>query len=99
MLLCSDLSQKDMIPFKSRVTARSFDDFEDWSRHDGEEFVYVLAGEVILYTEFYEPAVLGQGDSWYIDSRLGHRVVSRSAQDAQVLWISTSNPKNSGREA
>lgn len=96
VLLCSELSQKDMIPFKSRVVARSFDEFEDWSRHDGEEFVYVLSGEVTLYTEFYEPVPLGAGDAWYIDSRLGHRVVSRGAEDAQVLWVSTTNPKHTG---
>ncbi|MDP9902848.1 helix-turn-helix domain-containing protein [Variovorax ginsengisoli] len=93
VLLCNELSQKDMIPFKSQVVARSFDEFEDWSRHDGEEFVYVLSGEVTLYTEFYEPTLLAAGDSWYIDSRLGHRVISRSAEDAQVLWVSTTNPR------
>src|SRR5674476_507492 len=41
LLLCNDLSHKDMIPFNTRVVARSFDDFDDWSRHVGEEFVYV----------------------------------------------------------
>ena len=99
VLLCSELSQKDMIPFKSTVTARAFDEFDDWSRHDGEEFVYVLSGEVTLFTEFYEPAVLAPGDSWYIDSRLGHRVISSSADDAQVLWVSTTNPKDTGHDA
>lgn len=99
VLLCSELSQKDMIPFRSRVTARSFDDFEDWSRHDGEEFVYVLSGELTLYTEFYEPVMLGPGDSWYIDSRLGHRVVNRGPEEAEVLWVSTTNPKESGHDA
>ena len=48
------------------------------SRHHGEEFVYVLSGEVELYTEFYEPARLRAGESFYIDSRMGHRVISVS---------------------
>lgn len=88
-LLCTALSHKRMMPFYTRVKARSFDEFQDWSRHGGEEFVYVLEGEVQLYTEFYEPARLKAGESFYIDSRMGHRVISLSPEDAIVLWVST----------
>jgi transcriptional regulator with XRE-family HTH domain len=94
VLLCNDLSNKDMVPFRTKIVARSFDDFEDWSRHVGEEFVYVLSGEVKLFTEFYEPVELGPGDCWYIDSRMGHRVISIGKEDAEVLWMSTTNPKD-----
>ena len=93
VLLCNDLSNKDMVPFRSKVVARSFEEFDDWSRHVGEEFVYVLTGQVRLYTEFYEPVDLGPGDSWYIDSRMGHRVISLSKECAEVLWMSTTNPR------
>jgi len=93
-LLCNDLSNKDMVPFRSKILARSFDDFDDWSRHVGEEFVYVLTGKVRLFTEFYEPVELGAGDSWYIDSRMGHRVISIGRNDAEVLWVSTTHPRN-----
>ncbi|KAG0771770.1 hypothetical protein G6F22_016208 [Rhizopus arrhizus] len=88
-LLCTALSHKRMMPFHTRVKARSFDEFQDWSRHRGEEFVYVLEGEVQLYTEFYEPARLKAGESFYIDSRMGHRGSSLSKDDAIVLWVST----------
>lgn len=88
-LLCTALSHKRMMPFHTRVKARAFDEFQDWSRHRGEEFVYVLEGEVLLYTEFYEPARLKAGESFYIDSRMGHRVISLSEADAMVLWVST----------
>ncbi|AYD65803.1 helix-turn-helix domain-containing protein [Achromobacter sp. LC458] len=88
-LLCTALSHKRMMPFHTRVKARSFDEFQDWSRHGGEEFVYVLEGEVQLFTEFYEPARLKSGESFYIDSRMGHRVISLSPEDAIVLWVST----------
>ncbi len=27
-----------MMPFKSQIRARSFDEYKDWVRHDGEEF-------------------------------------------------------------
>jgi quercetin dioxygenase-like cupin family protein len=87
------MSNKDMIPFKTRILARSFAEFDDWSRHTGEEFVYVLSGEIELFTEFYEPVRLQQGDSWYIDSRMGHRVISVSDENAEELWVSTTHPR------
>lgn len=88
-LLCTDLAHKKMIPFKSRVRAREFADFETWVRHDGEEFLLVLEGAVTLFTEFYEPLDLEVGDSVYYDSGMGHAVVSRSDDDALILWINT----------
>ncbi|MBO1114345.1 helix-turn-helix domain-containing protein [Bordetella petrii] len=88
-LLCNALSHKRMMPFYTRVKARSFGEFHDWSRHRGEEFVYVLSGEIELHTEFYQPARLAAGESFYIDSRMGHRVISLSQDDAMVLWVST----------
>jgi transcriptional regulator with XRE-family HTH domain len=97
ILLCNDMSNKDMIPFKTRILARSFDDFEEWSQHTGEEFVYVLSGEIELFTEYYEPVRLCPGDSWYIDSRMGHRVISVSPENAEVLWVSTTNPRETQR--
>jgi quercetin dioxygenase-like cupin family protein len=76
-----------MIPFKTRVRARSFDDFTDWVRHEGEEFLLVLEGEVALYTEFYEPIALQEGDGMYYDANMGHGLISLSTQDALVLWV------------
>jgi transcriptional regulator with XRE-family HTH domain len=92
-LLCNDLSNKRMTPFHSRVTARAFSDFADWDRHEGEELIYVLQGEIALFTEFYEPERLASGDCAYLDSRMGHRVISTSTDDAQLLWVSTANPR------
>jgi transcriptional regulator with XRE-family HTH domain len=86
-LLCTELSQKRMIPFKSRIRARSFDEFADWVRHEGEELVYVLEGPVELYTEFYEPVVLETGDTAYFDSGMGHALISIGERDALVLWV------------
>ncbi len=92
LLLCNDLSNKLMTPFCSTITARAFDDFSDWDRHAGEELIYVLQGKIELFTEFYEPERLGAGDCAYLDSRMGHRVISVSKAHAQVLWVSTTQP-------
>ncbi|PWV59123.1 helix-turn-helix domain-containing protein [Plasticicumulans acidivorans] len=94
-LLCTDLAHKHMEPFVSRITVHLDDAPEDWSRHAGEEFIYVLAGHVRVFTEFYAPADLGPGDAYYLDSRMGHRVVSLNADDAEVLWVAT-HPRTRG---
>lgn len=86
-LLATELSNKKMMPYKSRVHARSFDDFGEWVRHQGEEFLLVLEGEIQLLTEFYEPASLKTGDSVYYDATMGHLVISTSETDALILWV------------
>jgi transcriptional regulator with XRE-family HTH domain len=86
-LMAMDLGSKRMVPFKSRVRARSIDEFGDWVRHDGEELLLVLEGQVTVYTEEYEPLILNEGDSSYFDSTMGHAVVSSSEEDALILWV------------
>lgn len=88
-LLCTELANKRMVPFKSTIRARSFTDFDSWVRHDGEEFLIVLEGAIRLYTEFYEPTVLEVGDSAYYDSGMGHACVSVSEEDAVILWVTS----------
>ncbi|GHC26633.1 helix-turn-helix domain-containing protein [Aidingimonas halophila] len=88
-LLSWQLAQKRMIPFKTIVRARQFEEFTEWVRHDGEEFLIVLDGDIMLYTEFYEPLTLHHGDSIYFDSEMGHALVSVSEEDAVVLSVCT----------
>ncbi|QBF31757.1 helix-turn-helix domain-containing protein [Thalassococcus sp. S3] len=88
-LLAETLTKKQMLPYRARVRARSMDEFEGWVRHDGEEFLYVLTGVIKLYTEFYEPIEMRRGDSAYYDATMGHNVVSVSAEDATILWVTS----------
>jgi len=88
-LLCSQMANKQMMPFVSRIKKHHVHSDEGWSRHDGEEFVYVLKGVIELHTEFYRPAMLKEGESFYIDSRMGHRIISLSEEDAEILWVCT----------
>jgi len=89
-LLATHLSNKKMMPFKSRVRARKFEDYSDWIRHDGEEFLLVLSGEINFFSEFYEPVNLAEGDSVYYDANMGHMLASVSEQDALILWVTAS---------
>ena len=88
-LLSTDFTHKRMVPFKTRVRARSFEDFEGWVRHEGEEFLLVLEGTVALLTEFYEPVYLETADSMYYDASMGHVLISTSREDAMVLWVTS----------
>ncbi|MDF2142516.1 XRE family transcriptional regulator [Paenirhodobacter sp. CAU 1674] len=88
-LLAGSLRAKQMLPYRARIRARSFEEFNGWVRHDGEEFLYVLTGIVRLYTEFYEPVDLKRGDSAYYDATMGHNLISISDEDATVLWVTS----------
>ena len=88
-MLGGSLTKKHMLPYRARVRARSMDEFDGWVRHDGEEFLYVLTGVVKLYTEFYEPVEMRRGDSAYYDATMGHNVISLSAEDATILWVTS----------
>lgn len=86
-LLNFSISRKKMVPFKTKVRARTFDAFKEWVRHDGEEFLLVLEGKVNFFSEYYEPIELKEGDSVYYDATMGHVVVSTSTKDAEILWV------------
>lgn len=88
-LLSESLTKKQMLPYRARVRARSIDEFGGWVRHDGEEFLYVLTGQIRLITEFYEPVDMKRGDSAYYDASMGHNVISTSPEDATILWVTS----------
>lgn len=88
-LLAEGFQNKQMLPYHTRVRARSVDDFDGWVRHKGEEFVYVLTGIIRLYTERFEPVDLRRGDSAYYDAAMGHNVISVSEDDATILWVTS----------
>ena len=88
-LLADSLTKKQMLPYRTRVRARSMEEFDGWVRHDGEEFLYVLTGVIRLYTEFYEVIEMRRGDSAYYDATMGHNVISVSPEDATILWVTS----------
>jgi mannose-6-phosphate isomerase-like protein (cupin superfamily) len=76
LYLHTDLRRKSMIPDIIRIRAKTLEEFGELLRHDGEEFSYVIEGQVIVYTEFYEPITLNVGESIYIDSHMGHAYIA-----------------------
>ncbi len=87
-LLCSELTSKRMLPYIATIKARDVSEFENWIRHSGEEFMYVISGELTFISEHYRPLTMKAGDSLYYDSGMGHGCISTSKEDAKVLWVS-----------
>ena len=92
LVLCTDLASKRMHPAIDTVTIRDLDAAGGLSRHDGEEFLYVLSGQLLLASEFYEPLVLEAGDGIYFDSHMGHAYLSGDGGPVQILVIATTEP-------
>jgi transcriptional regulator with XRE-family HTH domain len=82
-----ELLNKSIIPIVAELRARSLEEFGELVRHPGEEYAYVLEGEVDLYTSLYAPVRLKAGDSIYFDSGMGHAYVAASEGPCRVLSL------------
>jgi mannose-6-phosphate isomerase-like protein (cupin superfamily) len=82
-----DLLNKSIIPIVAELRARSLEEFGELIRHPGEEYAYVLEGEVDLHTSMYAPLRLKAGDSIYFDSGMGHAYIAASEGPCRVLSL------------
>lgn len=85
--LCADLREKRMVPILTRIRAHDIQEFGEQVRHRGEEFLYVLEGQVEVHLQFYTPVVLKQGEGVYLDSTMGHAYVAKDCESALVLAV------------
>ncbi|MBA4752569.1 MAG: helix-turn-helix transcriptional regulator [Sphingopyxis sp.] len=89
--LCTELRRKRMIPIITRIRAASVEQFGDLVRHQGEELIYVLQGRVEVHTEFYDLAVIEEGEAIYLDSTMGHAyLAAEGCSEAVVLGVCSS---------
>lgn len=84
-MIANDLVGKRMVPMRAHIHAQKLDDFADYIRHGGEEFVFLLHGRLELHFENGAIFRLNQGDSLYFDSAQGHVYISTGPTDAEVL--------------
>lgn len=88
--LTGELKKTAFVAIEVSIMARSLEAFSKWDKHDNEDFMYVLEGIMVLYTEHYEPVTLKTGDSVYFDARMGHACIYLGKRPARALWISSS---------
>ena len=93
--LATELLNKRMTPIHVEHHARTLDEFfaefGGFIRHPGEEFTYVIEGEIGFHTELYAPLVLKAGDSVYFDSEMGHAYLK--ASEGSCRTITTCSPR------
>lgn len=89
-------SHMDFISLAARKGGRNMEPFlvciqpgtgkEAFSSHEGEEFLYVLEGSIVVHygTEKY---MLNQGDSIYYDSIVDHLVTAHGQTEAKILGV------------
>ena len=78
---------KRIIPIVAELHAHSLKEFGELICHPGEEYAFVIEGEVDLYTSLYAPLRLKCGDSIYFDSGMGHAYIAASAGRCRVLSV------------
>jgi transcriptional regulator with XRE-family HTH domain len=82
-----DLLDKRIMPIVAEIRARTLAEFGDYHRHDGEEYVYVLEGELAFYTDTYTPVHLKAGEAIYFDSNMGHAYIADGGGTCRILLI------------
>ena len=95
-VLCADLSRKEMHPVINTIWARTLDQAGGLSSHQGEEFLYVLEGEVIIYSDLYAPTQLARGDSLYFDGAQKHAYVCGGDELTRILVLVSHNQPVNG---
>ncbi len=89
--LCTELRKKRMIPVVAKIRAKTAEEFGALVKHPGEEFIYVLKGRIAVITEFYDPVYLGEGESIYLDSNMGHAyLVADGCDEAETIGVMSS---------
>jgi len=93
--LATELLNKRMTPILVDHHARTLDEFfaefGGFIRHPGEEFTYVIEGEIAFHTELYAPQSLKAGDSVYFDSEMGHAYLK--AAEGPCRTITACSPR------
>ncbi len=89
--LATELLSKRFAPRIDEIRTHTLQDFfaqsGDWLHGPGEEFVYVLEGEIELHTEFYAPVRLKAGDSSYFDGEMGHACLKACDGTCRALVV------------
>lgn len=57
--------------------------------HQGEEFIYVVAGALEIWLDELECFILRDGDGFWFESTLGHRWFNPGKTETVLLWINT----------
>lgn len=83
----SDMLQKRYQPIVAELLIEDVAEYGPFTRHSGEEFNYVLEGEMEFHTEIYAPARIKAGQSIYFDAEMKHAHVRVGKERCRMLAI------------
>ena len=87
--LNTEVAHKGFVPLVVELKARTLKEFGEMVQHPGEEFIFVLEGEVELHTEHYSPVRLLPGDSVFFDSTMRHAYLTVGETPARCVGVCT----------
>lgn len=85
--LFTDLSDRRMVPMVTTIPPTQTQEPAMPSHHGGEEFFFVLEGEVEFESNDGLLRRMMKGDSAYFSSDTPHLLRNHTQQDARVLWV------------
>lgn len=86
--LSGELTASKNVAFRVIVrNPRNDSSIPAFNHHSGEEFVYVLSGVLVIYTEYYEPLILNAGDSIMFDANMDHAYAYEGDEPAEVVMV------------
>ncbi len=86
-MLATEWAYKKMTPMFGRVEPGVPVDAADFSKHAGEEFIFVLEGSLTMEFEDGSARTLNKHDSIYFDSALGHHYICASPDPVEILVV------------
>jgi transcriptional regulator with XRE-family HTH domain len=92
----ADLLNRALTPAVIDVTATTLDGHGPFVLLQGEAYLHVLKGTIILHSQFYAPLTLAAGDALYFDGRTGHAMLAAGRGPAQVLLVAAGDWRPDG---
>ena len=83
----TDLLDKRVQPAIAEILSTDIKEYGPYTRHPGEEFNYVISGEVEFHTDVYAPLRLKKGDSIYFDAEMGHAHVKVGDDTCVIITV------------
>ncbi len=88
-MLFPNLSGRTMTPMLGTLKPDQEMRFDRMVSHPGEEFLFVIEGEVVVRAEGLHEVRLKAGESLYFDSGRGHLYASAADRPARILCVCT----------
>jgi transcriptional regulator with XRE-family HTH domain len=82
-----ELIGRSLSPVVIDITATTLEAHGPFITLEGEAYLTVLAGGVVLHSQFYAPLPLAAADAVYFDGRAGHAILATGDSPAKVLLV------------